>query len=211
MFELNYKITDADIKAVNKKAMLFYFVLYLAVAVVGITVGVIAVVLDPSKLMYALGIILLVLGGILLLCAIMLLIAPKNFIASAVKPSDDSLTVKIDENGISVTSIGEDVKIPFASVAEVRDKKQYLLVFVAKDVALLVKDAITSGQGLPELFKFLSARRGGLVNPATLAADKNSGSDGAEKSSADAEATPDANACDNADAADADGANGSDE
>ena len=71
MFRLNYKITDGDIKAVNKKFMLFYFVLYLAVAVVGLTVGVIAVVLDPSKLMFVLGIILLVLGGILLLCSIM--------------------------------------------------------------------------------------------------------------------------------------------
>ncbi|WP_438848449.1 YcxB family protein [Anaerocaecibacter muris] len=179
MFRLNYKITDGDIKAVNKKFMLFYFVLYLAVAVVGLTVGVIAVVLDPSKLMFVLGIILLVLGGILLLCSIMLLIAPKNFVASAIKPSDDDLTVSIDENGIAVQSPSEDVKIPFASVTEVRDKKQYLLVYTGKDVALMIKNAIASGQTLPELNKFLSARRGGLVNPyAATESDGNGGADG---------------------------------
>lgn len=179
MFRLNYKITDGDIKAVNKKFMLFYFVLYLVVAVVGLTVGVIAVVLDPSKLMFVLGIILLVLGGILLLCSIMLLIAPKNFVVSAIKPSDDDLTVSIDENGIAVQSPSEDVKIPFASVTEVRDKKQYLLVYTGKDVALMIKNAIASGQTLPELNKFLSARRGGLVNPyAATESDGNGDADG---------------------------------
>lgn len=171
MFKLEYKITDGDFGAINKRIALFYFLLYAIVSVVGVVVGCIAVALGPSKLMFVLGIVLIVLGGILALCAIMLLVAPKNFVTSAVKPSDDARAVEIDESGIAVSSDGEDIKIPFASVTEVRDKKQYLLVFIGKDIALLVKNEITSGQSLSELFGFLSARRGGLVNPATVAAE----------------------------------------
>lgn len=165
MFELKYKVTDDDLKAINKKTMLFYFVLYLTVAVVAIAIGIVAVVYRPQMLMYVLGIILIVLGGILLVCALLLLIAPKNFLTSAVKPSDNELNVKVDERGIKVT-VGEESKlIEFYQVRSTKVKNGLLYVYTAKDVALLVKNAVCSGGAFEELCKFVYARQRGVVNP----------------------------------------------
>ncbi|MCH5166045.1 MAG: hypothetical protein J1G01_06555 [Clostridiales bacterium] len=171
MFELKYKITEADIKEINKKTMLFYFVLYMCVAVVGMAVGIVAIVLNPQKLMFVLGILLVVFGGILFLCAAMLLIAPKNFVVSVVKPSDDELTVKVDEGEIVVTSPNGNTVIPFVEVTNVKYKKDKLLVNVGKDIILLIKNAIESGQTLEELNRFIYARKLGVVNPVLARAE----------------------------------------
>lgn len=164
-FELKYKVTDDDLKAINKKIMLFYFVLYLTVALVAIAIGIVAVVFRPQMLMYVLGIILIVLGGILLVFALLLLIAPKNLLKSAVKPSDNELSVKVDESGIEVTDGEERKLIPFFNVRSTKVKNGLLYVYTAKDVALLVKNAIISGGTFEELCKFVYARQRGVVNP----------------------------------------------
>ena len=50
VFELKYRITDDDLKRINKSVMWKYFLMYLAVSLVGLAVGVVATVLRPRKI-----------------------------------------------------------------------------------------------------------------------------------------------------------------
>lgn len=157
MFELKYKITAGDMKAVNKKILIFYFALYLAVSVIGIAIGIVAVVLRPQTLMLVLGIILLALGAVLFACSLMLLIAPKNFVACAVEPSDEDIDVKIDDMAITVNN---DVNIPLEQVSKVKAQDGMLVLTVGKNLVFIVKDAIISGQTFEALTKTLSEAHG---------------------------------------------------
>ncbi len=76
MFELKYKITDADVKAVNAKSALRYFVSYLVVALAGVAIGVTAIVLRHSTALFVMGILLTVMGAFLLVCSVLLMMSP---------------------------------------------------------------------------------------------------------------------------------------
>lgn len=161
MFELKYSVTDADMRAVNKKINLFYFTLYFCVAVCGLAVGITATVLKPTSLTYVAGIILTVLGGLLLACALLLLVAPKNALESAVPTGEAELDVKIDHDGVTVG----DTPLSYSDMTAVKNKKSYVLVYFGKTRVLLVKDAIASGGTLAELYAFISARAGRTLPP----------------------------------------------
>ncbi|MDE5593176.1 MAG: hypothetical protein K2I75_04505, partial [Clostridiales bacterium] len=148
MFELKYAITAGDIKAENKKLTLFYFLLYFGVAVIGLAVGIVAVVINPQKSIFVIGIVILVFSGLLAAIAIFMLIAPKNLVSCIVGTDDNELNVVIDKNGITVN--GDNVAA-FADVTKIKDRKTYLVAYTGKDTAFLVKDAITSGQAFSEL------------------------------------------------------------
>lgn len=160
MFELHYQLTADDVKSVNKKMALMYFALYAGVAALGIVVGILAVVLRPQPTMIVFGSILLVLGSCLLVCAVLLLIAPKNFVASIIPPSEHNITVKADDTVITAEAGGKTITVPLSEVSKVSDKKSYLLVYAGRESVLIIKDAVTSGQTLPELYEHIKARMG---------------------------------------------------
>lgn len=160
MFELKYAITAGDIKAENKKLTLFYFLLYFGVAVIGLAVGIVAVVINPQKSIFVIGIIILIFSGLLAAVAIFMLIAPKNLVSSVVGTNGNELNVVIDKNGITVD--GDNVAA-FADVTKIKDRKTYLVVYTGKDTAFLVKDAITSGQAFAELKAYMTERQGKLL------------------------------------------------
>lgn len=160
MFELKYAITEKDIKAENKKLALFYFLLYFGVAVVGLAVGIVAVVINPQTSILVIGIIILVFSGLLAAVALLMMIAPKNLISSIVGTDDNELNVVIDKNGITVD--GENIAA-FADITKIKDRKTYLVVYTGKDSAFLVKDAITSGQAFAELKTYMTERQGRLL------------------------------------------------
>lgn len=159
MFELKYKITDADMKAVNKGMMWRYFIIYAAVALLGIGAGIAAITAIDRTEMFVLGIILIVLASILLVCAILMAIAPKNFVASALLTGDTERTLSINDDGITVkTPEQSDITIGYFEITKVKDKKTHALLYVGKDVVLLVKDAIVSGGTFPELVELLNSK-----------------------------------------------------
>lgn len=160
MFELKYKLNDADVKAVNKRMMWTYFLPYMIVSLLGIAAGIAATVLRPRVEILVLGIILLVLAAVLCCCSVLLLIAPKNFVASALMTSDEvEREVTVDDNGVTVkTPDQSDIKLSFSEIYAVKNKKTYLLLYVGKDSVIIVKDAITSGQSLEQLFGFIKGK-----------------------------------------------------
>lgn len=160
MFELKYAITDADIKSENKKIALFYFLLYFAVAVVGLAVGIVAVVINPQTSIFVLGIIILVFSALLLAIAILMAIAPKNLVTSVIDASEDELNVVIDKTGITVD---EQNISPFADITKIKNRKTYLVVYMGKDKVFIVKDKITSGQKLDELYTYMTERQGKML------------------------------------------------
>lgn len=155
MFELKYKITDADMKKVNKSIMWQYFVPYLVVALLGIGAGVAAVVLNVRTDVLVLGIILLVLGAILLACTVLLLIAPKNFVLSALVVSDTiERTVKIGNERIDIITEGqENIELSYGEITKLKNKKTYLLAYVGKDIVLVLKD--NSISKLSDVYSYL--------------------------------------------------------
>ncbi len=157
MFELKYKITDGDMKAVNKRIMWQFFIPYVIVSLLGLAAGVTAVVLQPKNELFVLGIILIVLAAILLVCAVLMAIAPKNFVVSALLTSDDTERVlEIGESGVTVkTPEQSDINVGYAEILKVRDKKTYALLYVGKDTVILLKDAVTSGGTFAELVEAL--------------------------------------------------------
>ncbi len=159
MFELKYNITDGDFRAENKRIMWFYFALYAAVAAVGLAIGIVAVVLDPQKLMYVLGIVLLVLSGILALCALFLLIAPKNYAISAIETSEEPHDVLIDKHGITVD--GENI-YAFADIIRIKRRKTGLFAYVSKDRAFLVKNTLGEDK-FNELVAYMTERKGRIL------------------------------------------------
>ncbi|MCM1367774.1 MAG: hypothetical protein NC184_03070 [Roseburia sp.] len=165
MFELEYKITESDIKSVNKGIMLKYFFPYLAVSLLGLAAGLTAVILRPRVDLLVLGIILIVLGAMLLVCALLLAIAPKNFFASAVFASDETVRkVAIDGDGITVKTDGaSDIVFRKGEINRVAKCRTGLLAYVGKDTALIIKDAFTDGHNLTELGEFL--KRGAAPAP----------------------------------------------
>lgn len=165
MFELKYKITDDDMRAVNKRIMLFYFVLYFAVAVVGVVVGVVAVVLDTQRSIFVMGIIILVMAGLLLALSLIMLVAPKNYAASRVAPSDAELSVTVDKHGVTVD--GNNIA-PFVDITSIKRRKNGLWVYTGKSVMLLIKPCVVSGQSFEELYSYMAERRGRiLIEPAS--------------------------------------------
>ncbi len=166
MFELNYKITQADVKKVNMSVMWMYFIPYMIASLVGIAVGITATVLRPRVEMLVLGIILIVLGAILLGCAILLVIAPKNFVVSALLPDEDiERHIKLTEENITVSTDGKaDIIIDYYELTKLKLKKTYILAYIGKEQVLIIKDAILSGQTLSELFGFIKNRMGRLMS-----------------------------------------------
>ena len=120
MFELKYKITDDDMKTVNKSIMWQYFIPYVIVAVLGLAAGIAAVVLNVRTDIFVLGIVLIVLGAILMCCTVLLLVAPKNFVASALVPSDTvERTVKIGADRIDIeTPDKENIEIGYGEITK---------------------------------------------------------------------------------------------
>ncbi|MCH5161590.1 MAG: hypothetical protein J1G04_06125 [Clostridiales bacterium] len=165
MYELKYKITQADVKSVNKSIMWAYFIPYLAAALVGIGVGIAATVLRPRTEMLVMGIILIVLGVILLACAILLLIAPKNFVASALLPSDDiDRTVKFSDDNITVSTEDKaDIIIDYFELNKIKCKNTCIVAYLGKEQILIIKDAFTSAGNLQELFEFIKGRMTKIV------------------------------------------------
>lgn len=161
MFELNYKITEDDVKKINFSIMIAYFIPYLLVSLLGLGAGIAAVVLRPTQVLFVLGIVLLVLGAILFGCAILLLIVPKNFITSALVPSSETeRNLKVDDNGMIVTTENrEPVEIPFYAVSRVKVKLDRMLVYLGRDRVLVVKDAMVTGS-FEELCAFVKSRAG---------------------------------------------------
>lgn len=160
MYELKYAITEKDIKAENKKLALFYFLLYFIIAVIGLAVGIVAVVINPQISIFVIGIIILVFAGLLAAVALLMMIAPKNLISSVVGTGDNEHNVVIDKNGITVN--GDNVAA-FADITKIKDRKTYLVVYTGKDTAFIVKDAITSGQAFAELKSYMTERQGKLL------------------------------------------------
>ncbi len=160
MFELKYKITQADVKSVNMSVMWMYFIPYLIASLVGIAVGITATVLRPRTEMLVLGIILIVLGAILLGCAILLAVAPKNFVVSALLPDEnEERDVKFTEDNITVSTDGKsDIVIDYFELTKLKHKKTYILAYIGKEQVLILKDAVVSGQTLEELFAFIENR-----------------------------------------------------
>ena len=155
MFELKYKITDADMKKVNQSIMWQYFVPYLIVALLGIGAGVAAVILNIRTDVLVLGIVLLVLGAILLVCSVLLLIAPKNFVVSALVVSDSIYrTVKIGNERIDIETPGqENIELAYGEITKLKNKKSYLLAYVGKDIVLVLKDS--SESKLNDVYNFM--------------------------------------------------------
>lgn len=160
MFELKYAITEADMKAENKKLALFYFLLYGIVAVVGLAVGIVAVVINPQVSILVLGIVIIVFSTLLLAIAVLMTIAPKNLVVSVIDTSADELNVVIDKNGITVN---EQNVSPFADITKIKNRKTYLVAYIGKDRVFIIKDKITSGQKLDELYTYMSERQGKLL------------------------------------------------
>lgn len=160
MFELKYKITDADMTAVNKRIMRSYFIPYLTVSLVGLAAGITATVLRPRTDLLVLGIILIVLGALLLGCTALLAIAPKTFAVSALATSDElERTVKISDGGIAVDTDGQsETEFRYGEISCVKNRKNYLLCYVEKDAVVLIKDAVVCGGSLEDLYLFLKAK-----------------------------------------------------
>lgn len=159
MFNLKYTLTAADLKAENKKLALFYFALYFTVALIGLAVGIVAVVINPQVTMLVLGIVIIVFAALLLAVALLLLIAPKNLVVGVVD-EDVELDVTVDKHGITVN--GQNLA-PFADVTKVKNRKAYLVVYFGKDKVFLVKDAVTSGLTLNELCAYMTERQGRIL------------------------------------------------
>ncbi len=160
MFELKYKITDADMKSVNTRIMWQYFIPYVVVALLGLAAGITATVLRPRTVIFVLGIILLVLAAILLVCAVLMSVAPKNFVASALLTSDETERgVVFSDKGITIkTPDQSDIHVDYAEILRVKNRKSYLLLYVDKDVVFLVKNAIVSGGTLEELYATIASK-----------------------------------------------------
>ncbi len=170
MFELKYKITPDDIKAVNKRIMWQYFIPYLIVSLAGLAAGIAATVLRPRTEILVLGIILLVLAAVLLVCTVMLLIAPKNFVVSAIIPDAETEHVFVfDDNGITIkTADQSDIKVSYSEINKVKDCKAYALLYIGKEQVLVVKDAVMSGRTLTDLIAYLKGKtdKSGTVSAA---------------------------------------------
>lgn len=209
MFELEYKITENDIKSVNRGIMWKYFIPYLAVSLLGLAAGISAVILRPRTDLLVLGIILIVLGALLLACAVLLAVAPKNFFASAVFASDETVRrVSIDGDGITVKTDGSsDIVFRRGEIVKVTRCAVGLLAYVGKDAALIIKDAFTDSHTLAELYGFLrpSGSTGATASErseAEASADASADASAVESKAVDDEADAVKNA-ENADEADA--------
>lgn len=175
MFTYKYKITDADMKAVNKRLMWSYFIPYLVVSLLGLGAGIAATILRPRTEILVFGILLIVLASILFGCSMLLLIAPKNFVVSALLTSDDTeRTVTVGESGVAISTDGQqDIKLSLGDFVRFKNYKTYLLAYLDKDRVLLVKDAEQNGKTLAELFDFLKNRTAGARSiPENAAGDK---------------------------------------
>lgn len=158
-FELNYAITANDLKAVNKKIMLFSFCWYFGVALFGIGVGIAAIVLSPATSMLVLGIIIVVFSAILLVVSLLMAIAPKNFVSSIVPTSDERLSVVIDKHGVTV---GDHNVLAFADMQKIKKYKDFFTIGTSSSV-FIVKNAITSGQSYDELYSYTAENLGKLL------------------------------------------------
>ena len=161
MYELEYKITDGDMKAVNKSIMWRYFVPYLTVSLVGIGVGILAAVMRPRIELMICGIILAVFGWILLVCSVLMAVAPKNFVASILETYDDVVRkVTVDERCVKIAIEGQsDITIPLGDITAVKTRKDCLLLYFGKQRVLIVKNAFKTGQSLGELRDFILGNR----------------------------------------------------
>lgn len=158
-FELKYKITESDFKSLNYREMFKYFGMYTAVALLGLGVGIAATVLHTSTAMLVMGIALTVLGGFLLVCSILLLVTPKNYIVSAVIPGDGDRRVVFDEEGIHVDAEGGAIDFDYHTLGRISNRKTYLLVYIDGKRALLVKNENLVGGSLYDLYAFICTKK----------------------------------------------------
>lgn len=159
MFTFKYKITDADMKAVNKRLMWSYFIPYLAVSLVGLGAGIAATILRPRTEIMVFGILLIVLSAILFGCSMLLLLAPKNFVASALLTSvDTERTVTIGDGIVIATEEQKDIELSLSEFIRFKNHKTYILAYLDKNRVLLIKDAEQNGKTLAEVFEHLKNR-----------------------------------------------------
>lgn len=187
MFNFEYKITDGDVKSVNKSLMWSCFVPYIIVALVGIAAGVIAVVFNPRTEIFVFGILLLVFGGILVACCVLMLIAPSNFVASALMESDELNRHVVIDGDITIKTEGqEDIHLAFCDLTKVKTFKDYLLAYIDKDRAVIVKNCESEGKTLKELALYIKSRSNSYFSGSEVAkANNEPKSDGASEVQSD--------------------------
>lgn len=187
MFNFEYKITDGDVKSVNKSLMWTCFVPYIIVALVGIAAGVIAVVFNPRTEIFVFGILLLVFGGILVACCVLMLIAPSNFVASALMESDELNRHVVIDGDITIKTEGqEDIHLAFCDLTKVKTFKDYLLAYIDKDRAVIVKNCESGGKTLKELALYIKSRSNSYFSGSEVAkANNEPKSDGASEVQSD--------------------------
>lgn len=162
MFELKYTLEDSDLKAINKRIMLFYALLYLGVSLFGLAIGTVAVVFRPQTLMFVLGIILLVFGGSLLLCAVFMFIAPKNYVVSFT-PAGEELAVRVKDLCIEVDRPAETVVIAYSDIQKVKRMGGLIVLTVGRNLVFVIKDGALSGGSFDQLTAALKERQGRLT------------------------------------------------
>lgn len=160
MIELKYKITDADIRAEDKRNCLEFFAVYAAIGILGLAVGIVAVVLRQSIPLLALGIIMIALAALLCIIAILLAIPHNPTIKSVVFTDDAAVrTVTLGERELSVSA--EDgtniVSFGYARFIGMRKRKDYIRLTLEKNVVLLVK---CGSQELEKTYSFILDRMG---------------------------------------------------
>lgn len=161
MFELKYKISESDIKSINARTASVYCLMYGCGGGLGVITGGFACAfgeISSKTHMLALGIVLVVLGCVLCCFALWMALAPKKLFVCAVPIGDAESDVIVDETGITVN--GENIATFVDIKNAVFRKNSTIEVFCRNDKVFVIKDAITSGQTLAELYSYISERKG---------------------------------------------------
>lgn len=156
MFELKYGITDGDIKAASRAVNLLYVIVYLCVAAAGLVVGIIGIVLHTSTFMFALGIVITVFGGILLVLAVLLTVAPQKAFDSIVGTSESEFAVSITHENITVVNGEKTTELSYTDMTSVRLRKNYIIAYFGKLDVLLIK----SDGNAKEVYEYIEKRQG---------------------------------------------------
>lgn len=141
MIELKYKITDADIKAEDRRSCLEFFAVYASIGLLGLAVGIVAVVLRQSTPLLVLGIIMIVLAAVLCVIATLLVVPHNPSIKSVIFTGDENRVVTLGERELSVSA--EDgtriASFGYARFIGMKKRKDYIRLTLEKNVVLIVK------------------------------------------------------------------------
>lgn len=162
MFELSYKISDGDLKAASRAVDLKYAIVYLCVALCGLAAGIAPVVLGATKTMFVLGILLTVMGGFLLVCALLLLTVNKTSFESVVETGDDELAVTISHENITVTKADDRLEFSYSDMITVKTRKNFVLAYFGKTRVLLLK---LENARVAEVYEYIRKRQGRMLPP----------------------------------------------